>query len=75
MRAELDARSLRYAEDDKITRLIDILKKHLKSEWKRENPGVDEKVYDDDDRKSKMFKPVTDSSNFPGVQEMVQGRC
>lgn len=76
MRAELDARGLAYSDSDGIVGLNTILKTHLRNKWIEENPGVSaEEVYDKDDELSKMFKPVTDRSNFPGREELVQGRC
>lgn len=66
MQAELDAREIPYAPEDvgKIKTLGNILKRKLRNNWIAQNPGVDVKIYDEDERLTKFFKPMTDISNF-----------
>jgi hypothetical protein len=36
----------------------------LRNDWVQQNPGVDSKIYDDDNSKTRFFKPVTDINKF-----------
>lgn len=62
---ELTARGIPFLEGDGINNLKRILQTKLRDDWKAQNPGVDEKVYDENDDLTKHFYPVTDRSNFP----------
>ena len=64
MRDELDARSVEYEPNDGIQKLSKKLMTKLHNDWVQQNPGVDPKIYDDDNSKTKFFKVVTDINKF-----------
>ena len=64
MRDKLDARSIEYEPNDGIQKLTKKLTTKLHNNWVQQNPGVDPKIYDDDNSKTKFFKPVTDINKF-----------
>ena len=64
MKNELTARNIPFDPKDGIKKLITRLKDALRNAWITQNPGVDEKIYDEDEKETKYFKPITDISNF-----------
>lgn len=60
MKDELTARNIPFEAKDGIKKLYGRLKDKLRNDWILQNPGVDEKLYDDDKKKTMFFKPVTD---------------
>jgi hypothetical protein len=72
MREELDARGLSYLKEWGIKLLSRELKLSLRNDWIKANPNTDEKVYDDDDEKTKWFHPVIGAHRF--VYNEVSGR-
>jgi hypothetical protein len=65
MRNELTARGIAFPPGEKIKDLCKRLKSKLRNDWKLQNPGVDEKVYDEDSDKTKYFHPLTGRDKFP----------
>ena len=64
MKNELTARNIPFDPKDGIRKLTTRLKDALRNAWITQNPGVDEKIYDEDEKETKYFKPITDISNF-----------
>jgi hypothetical protein len=63
MKDELAAQNFLFQPKDGIRNLTKRLKTHLRNQWIIQNPGVDEKVYDKDEKKTKYFSPVMDIDN------------
>ena len=64
MKDELEARGIEYAPNDGIRKLTKALTTKLRNDWVQQNPGVDSKIYDDNNSKTRFFKPVTDINKF-----------
>jgi hypothetical protein len=64
MKDKLEARGIEYAPNDRIWKLTKALTTKLHNDWMQQNPGMDPKIYDGNNSKTRFFKPVTDINKF-----------
>jgi hypothetical protein len=68
MKDELTRRATPFVASVGIKTLCGILKNKLRDDWKSQNPGVAEKVYDEDTDKTMCFTPWIGAMNFKGIK-------
>jgi hypothetical protein len=68
MKDELTRRAIPFVASVGIKTLCGILKNKLRDDWKSQNPGVAEKVYDEDTDKTMYFTPWIGAMNFKGIK-------
>jgi hypothetical protein len=64
MKRELTRRAINFLDSVGIKTLCAILKNKQRDDWKSQNPGVAEKVYDEDTDKTMFFTPLIGAFEF-----------
>jgi hypothetical protein len=68
MKEELTRREIPFVDSVGIKTLCGILKNRLRDDWKSQNPGVAETVYDEDTNKTMYFTPLIGAIKFKGIK-------